>query len=89
MVSPHHRVSVTDNFELGNGVTQEKERITVLSWHIEGLTDLKEMEIVQYMSRFDIDICCLQHTTNHGMVWRGIRYFSKTQELYSGILPGK
>ena len=33
-----------------------------MSWNIEGLTVLKEMEIVQCMSRLDVDICCLQET---------------------------
>ena len=77
-----HRVTVTANFELGNAVTQGMERVKIC------LAMLKEMEIVQCMSRFDVDICCLQetrkprshvfhssrrHSTSRGMEWRGIR----------------
>ena len=33
-----------------------------MSWNIEGLSELKEMEIAQYMTQYEVDICCLQET---------------------------
>ena len=33
-----------------------------MPWNIAGLSLLKEMDIVKYMSRFDMDVCCLQET---------------------------
>ena len=35
-------------------------QLKIMSWNIEGLSLLKETEIIDYMFRFDVDVCCLQ-----------------------------
>lgn len=44
----------------GGGAHVNQLKIT--NWNVEGLNDLKEEEIVDYMSRNSIDVCCVQET---------------------------
>ena len=89
MVSPRHRESLTGSFELGNGVAQGMGRIKVLSWNVEGLTELKEMEIVHYMFRFDIDICGMQEPESPGpMSTRPMVLLSSFQEALNKARSG-
>ena len=37
-------------------------QLNIMSWNIEGLSLLKETGIIDYMFRFDVDVCCLQET---------------------------
>ena len=37
-------------------------QLKIMSWNIEGLALLKETEMIDYMFRFDVDVCCLQET---------------------------
>ena len=46
----------------GGGGVHNMSQFKLMSWNIEGLSEIKEMEIVDYMSRFGIDVCCLQET---------------------------
>ena len=53
---------MADNFGIGSGGARNISQFSIMSWNVEGLTELKEMEIVAYMTRFEIDVCCLQET---------------------------
>ena len=53
---------VRENFVNGGGGVHNMSQFKLMSWNIEGLSEFKEMETVDYMSRFGIDVCCLQET---------------------------
>ena len=61
-VSPHSLGSATDSFEKGSGGVRNLSQLIFMSWNIEGLSLLKETGIIDYMFRFDVDVCCLQET---------------------------
>ena len=61
-VSLSRRGAAADSFVNGSGGVHNMSQFKIMSWNIEGLSELKENEIVEYMSRFEIDVCCLQET---------------------------
>ena len=54
---------MADNFGIGSGGARNISQFSIMSWNVEGLTELKENgRFVAYMTRFEIDVCCLQET---------------------------
>ena len=62
-VSPGSREGDTrHNFVHSEHVTSLKEGLRVVSWNVEGLSEIKLFEIVQMMRRRKVDILCMQET---------------------------
>ena len=88
VVSPHCAAVSSFDCDLsgdGCGGCALVSQIMITNWNVEGLNDLKQEEIVNYMSRKDsrnnVDVCCLQETK---------KSISDTYELrgFSFILSG-
>ena len=61
-VSLSRRGAAADSFVNGSVGVHNMSQFKIMSSNIEGLSELKENEIVEYMSGFEIDVCCLQET---------------------------
>ena len=75
--------SVGHHFCDGSGdIGSDTNNIKALTWNVEGLTDVKLIQICTYMDRHQIDVCCIQETRKSKSEY----YF--TDEGYMVILSG-